>query len=462
MIVTAFPLFSNPFILFLTQRTAIALLAGFTHPSSSLRSLIFPILLAWNVYMLPHYKDYLPTTLTTLVVCFETFGQILSYAEQILLKQWSFDTFDAAKNKTETCSDEHKCKPKTSGFNSPWATLRFGTWLAFSTRYIGTPHHAPKTPPYSTHNPSYIPTRTSFIARKLLIFMASYLTIDILTQGNHPARNPILYADIKIFLFTRLFSSNTHAPNNIITAKELLVRVITSLAFWTSSYFILQLLYGTPQLLTVALGLSSSEQERPILGSLADTYTLRGFWGEFWHQMLRCRLTTIADWVTYDVLRMSRSGGGRVFGLGKWPPVSYTRLVARYTHLMCVFGLSGLLHHCIDIALGLAWGQSGAMQAFMLMGVGIMGEDAVQWVWFDVLGGGGGVESRRSVKLETDGKKSRKEPTCWTRIIGYVWVATWLSVATPWYIYPSLCRNIGGARDRILPFSVVGYRGSRM
>ena len=446
MIVAASPLFSNPFTLFLTQRMTIALLAGFTHPSS-LRVLIFPILIVWNVYMLPHYKDYLPTTLTTLVVCFETFGQILLYAEQILLKQWNIDTFDAAKNKIETSSDEHECRTKPSSSITPWTRLRFGTWLAFSTRYIGTPPHAPKTPPNSTQNPTYIPTRTSFVARKLLIFTVSYLTIDILTQSNHPARNSILYADIKIPLFTRLFS-NTHDPSSIITAKELLIRVITTLAFWTSSYFILQLIYGTPQLLAVALGLSSPEQERPILGSLADTYTLRGFWGSFWHQMLRCRLTAVANWVTYDILRLPRRLGGG------WAPVSYGRLVARYTHLMCVFGLSGLLHHCIDMALGLEWWESGATQAFVLMGVGIMGEDVVQWIWFDVLGARGGAEITPPTNSKLAIQKAR---TCWTRIIGYVWVATWLSVATPWYIYPSMSRNTGGARDRILPFSVISY-----
>ena len=450
MIVAASPLFSNPVILFLTQRFTIALLAGFTQPSSSLRFLIFPILIVWNIYLLPHYKDYFPTTLSIVVSCFETFGQILSYAEQILLKQWTLDTFDVVKNKG---SDEHKHDSRSSRSHSLWTRLRFGTWLAFSTRYIGTSHQAPNTPPYSTQNPTYIPTHTSFTARKVLIFVISYLTIDILTQSTNAALNPILYADAKIPLVTRLLST-THAPSSIITAKELLVRISTSLGFWFSSYFILQLIYGTPQLLVLALGLSCPPQERPILGSVAEVYTLRGFWGSFWHQMLRCRLTAIADWVTYDVFRLRRregsvghrSGGMRRREEGR-VSVSYGRLVARYTHLMCVFTISGLLHHCIDLALGRRWGESGATQAFVLMSVGIVMEDAAQWVWFDILGGGG--EERQS--------KRRRNGTWATRIIGYVWVATWLSVATPWYIYPSMSRNTGGERDKILPFSVIAY-----
>ena len=486
---------SNPLILFFFQQTTIALLAGFTHPSSFLRVLFFPILIAWNVYVLPHYKDHLPTTVIIVVLGFGNLGQILSYWDQLLLKRWNIDNFEAAENKTRNSFDKQQHSSTSSISPSLWRRLCFGTWLAFSTRYIGTAHCTSNTPPYSTRNPSYIPTRTAFLARKLLIFIACYLIVDILTQGNQPARNPILYADTKIPLFTRLFSTNNNDPNNTITVEELFVRVITTLAFWASSYFMLQVMFGSPQLLTVALHLSCPEQERPLLGSVGEAYTLRGFWGSFWHQMLRCRLTAVADWVTYDVLKLPRSEPGRASGSderasrsgGGWvspsrrrlsrltsqtciswqraPTVPYERLVARYTHLMCAFCLSGLLHHLIDVAQGHQWTDSGAAQCFVLMGVGIMAEDAAQWVWFDGLWGRGKGREEMNGGHE-DGKslngggveKSPKRPSTWaTRLVGYLWVATWLSVATPWYIYPSMSRNTGGPRDQILPFSVVGY-----
>lgn len=444
------PLFSNPFVFFFTQRTTIALLAAFTHPTSHLRSLIFPILIAWNIYLLPHYKDYLPTRFSTVVVCYENVGQILSYAEKILLRQWSPDTFDPARTTAESSSGEHESKPKPPHPQSTWTRLRFGTWLAFSTRYINTAHQAPKTPPYSTHNPTYIPTRASFLARKLLILAISYLITDILVQQGQPELNAVHFADAQIPLFTRLFTrlfTPNHDPHDSISAKELLLRVISSLAFWSGGYFVIQLIYGTLQLLTVALGLSSPAQERPIMGSITEVYTMRGFWGSFWHQMIRCRLTAVADWVTYDVLRLPRSGAVPR-GRGE---VTYVRLVARYTHLMCVFGLSGLMHHCIDAGLGIGWRDSQATQGFLLMGVGIVMEDAVQWVWFEVLGG----ENSRSANRDRS-QRSRKG-TWVTRAVGYFWVALWLSVATPYYAYPAMSRNTGSERDRVLPFSLIRY-----
>ena len=177
------------------------------------------------------------------------------------------------------------------------------------------------------------------------------------------------------------------------------------------------------------------ELERPIFGSFTEAHTVRGFWGRFWHQLLRCRLVAVADWVTYDVLRMPRSSnrGG----------VNVVRIVARYTHILCCFLVSGVFHHVIDVAQGLRWWESGATQFFVLMAVGIMCEDAVQWVWFDLLQGEASVQGRK------------RKGTRWTICIGYMWVAAWFSVATPWYGYPTLSRDEGGSRDKVLPFSVV-------
>ncbi|KAL8791593.1 MAG: hypothetical protein Q9195_005798 [Heterodermia aff. obscurata] len=450
-------LLCNPFVLFLTQRITIALLAAFSHPTSYLRPLIFPIFIAWNIYLFPYYKNYSPTLLSLSLVCFETLGQIPTYAEQILLKQWTLDTFGPAKYNAENSSDERTPRLKSPSSHSSWERLRFGTWLAFSTRYISTPHQATNTPPYSTRDPTYIPTRTSFIARKLLIFAISYLSLDILAQGSQPELNPIRFADAKIPLFTRL-PFYQHDPSSTISAEELLLRVSTSLSAWVGSYIVIQLAYGTPQILTVALGLSSPAQERPLFGSIGEVYTLRGFWGSFWHQMLRCRLTAIADWVTYDVLRLPQSGTVR--GRRGGERVSYGRLVARYTHLMCVFGLSGLVHHYIDVVDGREWSGSGAIQGFSLMGVGVVAEDAVQWVWFDVLGDRGLVGGSSGSTKEGDGQK-RRQGTWATRVVGYLWVVTWLSVATPWYLYPNLSRDTGGERHEMLPFSVIRYLRTR-
>ena len=366
---------------------------------------------------------------------------LISYSEKILIRRWSYDTWPLSFSVATAKDQDHIIKngrsnpPQRPG--SAWDRLRFGAYIAFSDRYIASPHQAPNTPPYSSCNLTHIPSRATFVARKLGILLVCYLITDLTTRGNQPALNPILYADSKIPFFSRLCHGE-------IGGEELATRVITSLGFWFGGYFIIQGYSGFWQLLSIASGMYGPELERPIFGSFGEAYTIRGFWGSFWHQLIRCRLVAMADWVTYDILRLPRSGGREKDG-GSRGGVDITRIVARYTHILCCFFVSGVFHQFIDAAQGLRWGESGATQSFVLMAVGIMIEDAVQWVWFDVLGGAKSVHPKR------------REGTWWTMCIGYVWVALWLSVATPWYGYPTLSRNEGARRDAVVPFSVVGF-----
>jgi hypothetical protein len=53
-------------------------------------------------------------------------------------------------------------------------------------------------------------------------------------------------------------------------------------------------------------------------------------------------------------------------------------LFARYTKIMLAFNLSGLGHYFITIATGIPPSQTGALKFFVMQGLGIMFEDAVQ------------------------------------------------------------------------------------
>jgi hypothetical protein len=53
-------------------------------------------------------------------------------------------------------------------------------------------------------------------------------------------------------------------------------------------------------------------------------------------------------------------------------------LFARYTKIMLAFGLSGLVHYFIAIATGIPLSQTGAFKFFVMQGLGIMFEDALQ------------------------------------------------------------------------------------
>ena len=85
----------------------------------------------------------------------------------------------------------------------------------------------------------------------------------------------------------------------------------------------------------------------------------------------------------------------------------------------------------------MAWTESGATKFFVVMAVGIMIEDGTQWVFYDLLMGGG-VRGRS-----------------WAKALGFLWVLLFFAYATPFWAYPSLRKNTGGIKNEVLPLSVV-------
>lgn len=152
---------------------------------------------------------------------------------------------------------------------------------------------------------------------------------------------------------------------------------------------------------------------------------------------MRRRLVAGADWLTYEALRLPRLGNGSSGELSR--SLGFMRVFTRYTHLTVVFLILGIFHWVIEAAQGLGWRESGATTFFLLMAVGIIIEDAVQWVW----------------PLTDEDKTARKKGKRLTKAIGYLCVVFWFSMATPYYAYPGLRRSKGEENDKILPFSVV-------
>ena len=145
---------------------------------------------------------------------------------------------------------------------------------------------------------------------------------------------------------------------------------------------------------------------------------------------MRKRFTKPARYITFHVFNLPR---------GHSVDPGFQRLLARYTEIFFVFFISGLLHHVMDVASGMAWTESGATTFFVMMAAGVMLEDATQWVFYDLLMGGG-VRGRS-----------------WAKALGFLWVILFFSYATPFWAYPMLRRNTGEINNDILPWSVVSY-----
>ena len=124
------------------------------------------------------------------------------------------------------------------------------------------------------------------------------------------------------------------------------------------------------------------------------------------------------------------------------------KLFTRYLELFLVFGLLGSSQLYIEVARGLRWEESGALEFSLLMATGIVVEDFFRWII--------GVE-KDEAKIEHDeGEGTRIGPSekfaLGKRATGYIWVLLFFSWATPVWMYPVM-RNTGAAREDPVPFS---------
>jgi hypothetical protein len=121
-------------------------------------------------------------------------------------------------------------------------------------------------------------------------------------------------------------------------------------------------------------------------------------------------------------------------------------IVPRYTQLVFVFLISGLLHQTIELAQGLPWGESGALKFYLIMAGGIVVEDVIVWGW----------ETGMRPRVKDNSVNTVAETVWWQKAIGYTWTILFFSWATPVWVYPLLRRNTGEIESFPLPFSLVG------
>lgn len=166
--------------------------------------------------------------------------------------------------------------------------------------------------------------------------------------------------------------------------------------------------------------------------------------------------------------------------------VTYATLRHKYLNCFLNFFISGLLHALIDIASGLPWHESGAIQFFCTQLLGIFLEDFV-WNTYRHLSTSDFPEYRKDEMKRTGGtnetyrslenslrnsslhnhsadanmitrQEPRSRPALWLRITGIVWVILFMSWSMPVWLYPSMYRELGDPAkgNSILPFSVCG------
>jgi hypothetical protein len=204
------------------------------------------------------------------------------------------------------------------------------------------------------------------------------------------------------------------APLRFHSTGDLAFRIAASIMYWFGGYILISLVGGAIALVFVATRLSTPAANPPLFGEVKEAYTMRGFWGSFWHQCLWRGLSTHADYVVDKVLCLERG-----------------TLLSRYSRIFATFFLSGLHHMACEGAAGVPSEQRGlAVQFFTVQTVGIVVEDAVQTIT-------GGLRIRPWVK----------------RVVGRLWVAMFLAWTTPLWMF--LQQRVGTDAVDLLPVRVV-------
>ncbi|KAL2863203.1 wax synthase family protein [Aspergillus lucknowensis] len=268
--------------------------------------------------------------------------------------------------------------------------------------------------------PSARLSRSTFLVQNLAIIAAEYLVLDLMFyKPLTPEDSKRLFPEGSEYLFFR--------PGNLglppATAQDALKNL--AIAFFacgpTGTWYI-ELQYRVVSVISVALGISTPQRWPNLFGSITETYTLRQFWGTYWHQLFRWPMTNISSYICRTILRLPRPS-----------------LLERYTNILVVFIISAFLHAAMDARAGFWPPKSGAFRCFLLHPVGIMIEDAVQ-------------EIHRRVQCK-DTENSSSRPKSWQRIIGYVWVWGFMMCVMALYTFP-LLRYQNAAKNGV-PVSVV-------
>ncbi|KAF9252962.1 hypothetical protein DTO006G1_2193 [Penicillium roqueforti] len=295
--------------------------------------------------------------------------------------------------------------------------------LLTQTRAVNTHwqvKNVPSHPKYYLRRGMQVPTWGRFLLRQLAIVAWQCLVLDIVqTVSIQQARERGLYEPASLEV------------KWIVPVGQWAERIATHLSIWfIVNRLIGDLAYRVLSIFFVGIGLDSPADWPPAFGSMADAFTLRNFWGKFWHQFMRQPFTSISNFIARDFLHLTRSS-----------------MLERYTNIFIVFLISAMFHVMVDILQSVPMERSGSMPFYLSFVFGIMLEDGVQNIWQRV----------QAPENWQEVKQSSGIVPLWKRAVGMVWVMLWLGITSTWYFTPM----IQSTNDdlRVIPFSVARYIG---
>ncbi|KAM0801673.1 membrane bound O-acyl transferase family-domain-containing protein [Usnea florida] len=185
----------------------------------------------------------------------------------------------------------------------------------------------------------------------------------------------------------------------IVTARETALRSWLVFHFVWSSYSIFTATHDLLAFAHVAIGIDEPEDWPRLYGSVFEAYTMRRFWGKFWHRLVQRSYVAHGSVISRKILRL--------------PPGC---VADRICVSVFVFLTSGVVHACITVQHGFKCGYWEDLGFFMMSYAALLGEEGVQ-----------------RATSQAFGTTWQKGWTC--RVLGYTWVFGFLFWVLPKHQY---------------------------
>ncbi|KAH8169431.1 membrane bound o-acyl transferase family protein [Sarocladium implicatum] len=255
--------------------------------------------------------------------------------------------------------------------------------------------------------------RLLFASRRLLqgcAIVACRWARDLILSPHLATYTLVDFSPSHEWLFRRLLSGR-------ITSHELGVRICVSFSWIAETYAQLTLIHLLLSVFFVAfLGVDEPAEWPSLFSSPLEAYTLRRFWGRFWHRLITPSASAWARFLWSNALPLPST-------------LRHHRAIGAVFTAWFIFTISGVAHMLVGWRLG---------------DVALMRDVYFFWANFGAIGGE--IVLTRITSRTSDGMSQRLDisprPPKGTSFLfqglGYVWVMSWFMLTIPHVLYPKM------------------------
>jgi Membrane bound O-acyl transferase family len=275
---------------------------------------------------------------------------------------------------------------------------------------------AARIPSFSASDLNYVPSRQTFLSagiRRVLLglayiyFQRNYY-LNIHTSDYGPPHDRLL---------SRLLTFSLQ-NNNKVTARESVIRAYFTLTTLTGEYILHNLVHTSASIFGVGLLYHSPSQWRPIYGPLKEAYTIRRFYGIFYHTLMRNAFIGNAAWMVDAVLlRVSHST------IISSSILSRKGDIRRWLINFVALAICGIMH-AVATARDSSYRcpRDAQLRYYSYIFIGLLAEDSMFWLF----------KRFRLRHICSDGIES------YLRFGGYLWVLLFHFWMIPNSVYPEI------------------------